>query len=69
MMICVVALFDIEVCCLCSATEVRHVPVLSRAVLLQCFTKANRLPKCARPLVMFIRQGNSNTLCHMRIWL
>ena len=33
MMICVVALFDMEVCCLCSATEVRHVPVLSRAVL------------------------------------
>jgi len=30
-----------------------HVPVLSRAVLLQCFTRANRPPWCARPLLMF----------------
>ena len=46
-----------------------RVPVLSRAVLLQCFTRANRPPRCARPLLMFARQGNFGTLCYMRIWL
>ena len=31
-------------------------PVLSRTVLLQCFTTANRPPRFARPLLMFARQ-------------